>query len=203
MAPTALTEGLPIISKKKVEYRGTIVEEMDLDEVLKRSPALVIVDELAHTNAPGSRHEKRYQDVLEILEAGIDVYTAFNVQHLESRKDSVEAITGISIRETIPDSVLEMASLVELVDIAPTELLKRLKEGKVYLGDKADRAAENFFKVDKLTALREIALRMTAERVDQELQKFMSVRPEGSPWPTHERLLVAISHSPYSEKWFV
>lgn len=196
----ALTEGLVILPKKKIEYRGTALEEMDLDEVLRRHPDLVVVDELAHSNVSGSRHEKRYQDVLELLEAGIDVYTAFNVQHLESRKDAVEAITGIPIRETVPDSILEVATLVELVDIAPTELLKRLKDGKVYLGDKAERAAENFFKVDKLTALREIALRMTAERVDQELQKFVSTRSEGSPWQTNERLLVALSHSPYSEK---
>jgi two-component system sensor histidine kinase KdpD len=196
----ALTEGLPVIQKKKVKYRGATLEEMDLEEILRRRPELVVVDELAHSNAPGSRHEKRYQDVLEILDAHIDVFTAFNVQHLESRKDSVEAITGIPIRETVPDSILERASQVELVDIAPTELLKRLKEGKVYLGDKADRAAQNFFKEDKLTALREIALRMTAERVDQDLQRFVSVRAEGSPWQTNERLLAAVSHSPYSEK---
>lgn len=196
----ALTEGLPLIPKKKIEYRGTSLEEMDLEEILRRRPDLVLVDELAHSNVPGSRHEKRYQDVLEILEAGIDVYTAFNVQHLESRKDSVEAITGIQIRETVPDSILERASQVELVDIAPSELLKRLKEGKVYLGDKADRATQNFFKEDKLTALREIALRMTAERVDHDLQKLVSIRAEGHPWQTNERLLVAVSHSPYSEK---
>lgn len=195
-----LTVGLLQIPLKKIEYRGTHLEELDLDEILRRKPDLVVVDELAHTNAPGSRHEKRYQDVLEILDAGIDVYTAFNVQHLESRKDSVEAITGIPIRETVPDTILERASQVELVDIAPSELLKRLKEGKVYLGDRAERATQNFFKEDKLTALREIALRMTAERVDQDLQKFVSVRPEGSPWNANERLLVAISHSPYSEK---
>lgn len=196
----ALTEGLPFIQRKKVEYRGTTLDEMDLEEILRRQPELVVVDELAHSNVPGSRHEKRYQDVLEILDANIDVYTAFNVQHLESRKDSVEAITGIPIRETVPDSMLERASQVELVDIAPSELLKRLKEGKVYLGDKAERAAQNFFKEDKLTALREIALRMTAERVDQDLQRFVSIRAEGSPWQTNERLLVAVSHSPYSEK---
>ncbi|HWU45062.1 MAG TPA: histidine kinase, partial [Bdellovibrio sp.] len=195
-----LTEGLTIMPRLKVEYRGTQLEEMDLDGVLKRKPQLVVVDELAHTNVPGSRHEKRYQDVLEILDAGIDVFTAFNVQHLESRKDAVEAITGIAIRETVPDSILEVAGQVELVDIAPSELLKRLKEGKVYLGDKAVRATQNFFKEDKLTALREIALRMTAERVDQDLQKFVSVRSEGGPWQTNERLLVAFSHSPYSEK---
>ncbi len=196
----ALTEGLPVVDKIKIEYRGTFLEEMNLEEILRRKPKLVIVDELAHTNAPGTRHEKRYLDVLDLLEAGIDVFTAFNVQHLESRKDAVEAITGISIRETLPDSILERANQVELVDIAPTELLKRLKEGKVYLGDKADRAAQNFFKEAPLTALREIALRMTAERVDQDLQRFVSDRPEGSPWQTNERLLVAISHSPYSER---
>jgi two-component system sensor histidine kinase KdpD len=195
----ALLEGLPTITKKKSEYRGTDLEEMDLDEILRRKPGLVIVDELAHTNTPGSRHEKRYQDVLELLDAGIHVYTALNVQHLESRKDAAEAITGIPIRETVPDSILERASQVELVDIAPSELLKRLKEGRVYLGDKAQRAAENFFKEDKLTALREIALRITAERVDQDLQQFVSIRQD-RPWQANDRLLVAISHSPYSEK---
>lgn len=195
-----LTVGLPHIPRKKIHYRGADLEELDIDEILRRKPELVIVDELAHTNAPTSRYAKRYQDVLEILEAGIDVYTAFNVQHLESRKDAVEAITGIQIRETVPDSILEKASSVELVDIAPSELLKRLKEGKVYLGDKAERATQNFFKEDTLTALREIALRMTAERVDQDLQKFVSIRSDGNPWQTNERLLVAISHSPYSEK---
>jgi two-component system sensor histidine kinase KdpD len=193
-------EGLPTLARKQLDYRGTLLEEMDLDAILKRAPELVIVDELAHTNIPGSRHEKRYQDVIELLEEGIDVFTAFNVQHLESRKDAVEAITGIPIRETVPDSILELATQVELVDIAPAELLKRLKEGKIYLGDKAERAGKNFFKEDKLTALREIALRMTAERVDQDLKKFVSVRAEGTPWQTNERLLVAFSHSPYSEK---
>lgn len=197
----ALTQGLEAIPKRQFNYKGTVLEEMDIDAILKRKPRIVIVDELAHTNIPGSRHEKRYQDVLEIIENGIDVYSAFNVQHLESRKDAVEAITGIPIRETVPDSILDYADQVELIDIAPNELLKRLKEGKVYLGDKAERAAQNFFKEDKLTALREIALRMTAERVDQDLQKFVSVRSaDVSPWQTNERLLVAFSHSPYSEK---
>ena len=196
----ALLDGLDILPRRQITYRNTQMEEMDLDAVLERNPKIVVVDELAHTNVHGSRHEKRYQDVLELLDAGIDVYTALNVQHLESRKDSVEAITGIPIRETVPDSILERASLVELVDIAPTELLKRLREGKVYLGEKAAHAENNFFKEDKLTALREIALRMTAERVDQDLQRFISVRQNQSPWQTNERLLVAISHSPYSER---
>lgn len=194
-----LLHGLEVIPKKSINHRGIAIEEMDLDAILARKPDIVVVDELPHTNVPGSRHEKRYQDVLEILDAGIDVFTALNVQHLESRKDTVESITGIRIRETVPDSMLDRASLVELVDIAPSELLKRLREGKVYLGDKAIEAADKFFKEDRLTALREIALRMTAERVDQDLQRF-SVTRNDVPWQTNERLLVAVSHSPYSEK---
>ncbi|MBX3033526.1 MAG: sensor histidine kinase KdpD [Bdellovibrionaceae bacterium] len=196
----ALLEGLPVLPRRRIPHRGAALEEMDLDAILRRRPELVLVDELAHSNAPGSRHPKRYQDVLELLEAGIDVATTLNVQHLESRKDSVEAITGVAIRETVPDSILEKASLVELVDIAPSELLKRLREGKVYLGDKAESAARNFFKEDHLTALREMALRLTAERVDQDLQRFAGHRGAGRPWRTNERLMVAVSHSPYSEK---
>lgn len=195
----SLVHNLPQIPRRVIDYRGTRLEEMDLDAILKRKPELVLVDELAHTNAPGSRHPKRYQDVLEILDAGIDVFTTLNVQHLESRKESVESITGIQIRETVPDSVLERAHLIELVDIAPSELLKRLREGKVYLGDRAEIAAQNFFKEDRLTALREIALRFTAERVDQDLQRFVEIR-QSSPWQTNERLMVAISHSPFSER---
>lgn len=194
-----LLAGLEVIPKKIIRHRDKDLEEMDLERILELKPELVIVDELPHTNVPGSRHEKRYQDVIELLDAGIDVYTAINVQHLESRKDVVETITGIQIRETVPDSILERANLVELVDIAPSELLKRLNVGKVYLGDKAKAAADGFFKEDKLTALRELALRMTAERVDQDLQRFCVSRDE-TPWQTNERLLVAVSHSPYSEK---
>lgn len=195
-----LLQELTVIPRRQINYRGTVLQEMDIDAILKRKPQLVVVDELAHTNVPGSRHAKRYQDVLELLEAGIDVLTAINVQHLESRKDAVEAITGIPIRETVPDSLLERAVQLELVDLSPTELLKRLREGKVYLGERADRAAQNFFKEDRLTALREIALRITAERVDQDLQRFASVRQGELPWQTNERLMVAISHSPGSEK---
>lgn len=197
----ALLEGLEIVPRRTVMYRETRFEELDVDAILARRPQIVVVDELAHTNAPGSRHAKRYQDVLELLDAGIDVYAALNVQHLESRKDSVEAITQISIRETVPDSIIERANQVELVDIAPPDLLKRLKEGKVYLGENAARAAQNFFREDKLTALREIALRLTAERVDQDLQRLNITRAaSASPWQTNERLMVAVSHSPYSEK---
>lgn len=195
----ALLEGLDLLERRKLDYKGTKLDEMDLDAILNRRPDLVLVDELAHSNIPGSRHPKRYQDVLEILDQGIDVYSTLNIQHLESRKESVEAIAQISIRETVPDSILDRASQVELVDIAPSELLKRLSEGKVYLGDKAQRAADHFFKEDRLTALREIALRLTAERVDQDLQRFGDMRAGKSPWQTNERLLVAISHSPHSE----
>lgn len=195
----ALLAGLEILPRRKIEYRGATLEEMDIDEILRRRPRLVLVDELAHSNAPGSRHPKRYQDVLELLDAGIDVYTTINVQHLESRKDAVEAITGTPVRETVPDGILERATLVEVVDIAPTELLRRLKEGKVYLGENAARAAENFFQEDRLTALREIALRLTAERVDHDLRRFSGTGQQ-SPWQTNERLLVGVSHSPFSEK---
>lgn len=196
----ALTHGLPLIPRKKVDYKGAILEEMDLDAILARNPKLVLVDELAHTNMPGSRHHKRYQDVFELLDNGIDVYTTLNVQHLESRKDAVEQISKIVVRETVPDSILERASQIELVDISPSELLKRMKEGKVYLGDRAEAAQQNFFKEGPLTALREIALRITAERVDQELLGFMERAQIQGPWRANERLMVAVSHSPYSER---
>lgn len=196
----ALLDGLTLIPRKKIEYKGATLEEMDLDAILKRNPKLVLVDELAHTNMPGSRHHKRYQDVFELLDHGIDVYTTLNVQHLESRKDAVEQISGVVVRETVPDSVLERASQIELVDISPSELLKRMREGKVYLGDRAEAAQKNFFKEAPLTALREIALRITAERVDQDLRSFMEHERIQGPWRASERLMVAVSHSPYSER---
>ncbi|MBS1969497.1 MAG: sensor histidine kinase KdpD [Bdellovibrionales bacterium] len=195
-----LLEGLELIPRKKINYRGTELQEMDLDAILKRRPKLVIVDELAHTNAPGTLHPKRYQDVLQLLEEGIDVYTAVNVQHIESRKDSVEKITGISIRETVPDSIIERANHIELIDITPAGLLKRLREGKVYLEERAERAAQNFFKEAPLSALREIALRLTAEKVDYDLQDYSKLHGSEGPWNTNERLMVAVSHSPYSER---
>lgn len=196
----ALLAGLPLIPKKKLEYRGVTLEEMDLDAILARRPRLVLVDELAHTNAPNSRHPKRWQDVEELLDAGMDVYTTINVQHLESRKDAVEGITGVIIRETVPDSILERASQVDLIDLSPSELLKRLREGKVYLGENAQLALENFFKLDRLTALREIALRLTAERVDLELQGMSSSPEKRTAWNANERLMVAVSPSPHSER---
>lgn len=192
--------GLEVLPKKKITYRNTALEEMDLDAILVRKPKLVIIDELAHTNVPGSLHPKRYQDVLQILEAGIDVYTAVNVQHIESRKESVEKITGITIRETVPDSIIERANHIVLIDITPAGLLKRLREGKVYLEERAERAAQNFFKEAPLSALREIALRLTAEKVDHDLQDYGRLHSSEGPWNTNERLMVAVSHSPYSER---
>ena len=194
----ALLLDFPQIPRQKVEYRGIELSEFDLDAVLKRQPRLALVDELAHTNAPNSRQPKRYQDVLELLDAGIDVYTTLNVQHVDSRADIVAQISGTIVRETVPDSVLDAAE-VELVDLTPDHLLKRLAEGKVYLGDRAVAAAENFFKPGNLTALREMALRFTAERVNHELRDFMRSRPIVGPWKAGERLLVAVSSSPYSE----
>ncbi|MGE4107713.1 MAG: ATP-binding protein [Bacteriovoracia bacterium] len=194
----SLLHGMEIIPRKKIEYKGTVFEEMDIDRILKEKPPLVLVDELAHTNAPGSRHPKRYQDVEELLNSGINVYTTLNVQHIESRADLVQKITGVPIKETVPDSILEFANQLELIDLSPQELLKRLKEGKVYLGERAEQAAKNFFKEENLTALRELALRFTAEKVDTELKDSMTVKGIVGPWKTNERLMVAISHSPYS-----
>ena len=194
-----LMEGLPLVPRRRIEYRGTTFEELDIDAVLKRRPRVVLVDELAHTNVPGARHEKRWLDVLEILDADIDVYTTLNVQHLESRKETVEAITNLAVSETVPDTVLERAANVILIDITPAELLQRLRDGKVYLGDRAQVALDHFFKEDRLTALRELALRFTAERVDNELQELRFEGEDQSRWRSTERLMVAISHSPFSE----
>ncbi len=189
-----LMDGLEVVPRKKIEYRGITFEEMDLDAILARKPKIALVDELAHTNVPGSRHPKRWQDVFELLDVGIDVYSTLNVQHLESRKESVEQIAQISVRETVPDSVLDRAFQIRLIDLSPSELLKRLKEGKVYLGDKAELASKNFFQEEKLTALREIALRLAAEKVDTDLQTFTASREAGAPWQTVERLMVAVDH---------
>ncbi|PWB68886.1 two-component sensor histidine kinase, partial [candidate division GN15 bacterium] len=195
----ALTEGIEIVPRRKITYRNADLREMDLDALLKRKPQLALVDELAHTNVPGSRHPKRWQDVVELLDAGIDVYTTLNVQHIESRKALVEAIGGITVRETVPDAILERTSALELVDITPAELLKRLEEGKVYLGERAEAAAANFFKEDRLTALRELALRLTAEKVDSDLHDLIATGGGAETWKPAERLMVAVSHSPHSE----
>ena len=196
----ALLRGLEIIPRARFDYRNHPLEEMDLDAVLARRPQLVLVDELAHTNAPGSRHPKRYQDVLEILNAGINVYTTVNVQHLASRADTVRQITGITVRETVPDSLFSLADQVELVDVTPEELRQRLQEGKVYVPESAQVASKNFFRVGNLIALREMALRLTAERVDHQLKDYMSLKRIAGPWKSGERLLVAVSSSPFAER---
>ena len=161
-------------------------------------PQLVLVDELAHTNAPGSRHPKRYQDALELLDAGINVYATLNVQHLESRLDVVQQISGVVVREAVPDSVLDQADEIELIDVTPDQLRKRLAEGKVYMGERAATASENFFREETLTALREMALRTTAEHVDQELRDVMRTKRIGSPWKSGQRLGVGVGPSPFS-----
>lgn len=194
----ALLAGLEVLPAKIIAYRGKSFEELDLDALLARRPEVALIDELAHTNIPGSRHAKRWQDVLEVLDAGIDVYTTLNVQHIESRKEDVEVITGITVHETVPDSVLERASQIELVDITPGDLIERLSEGRVYLGEQAGLAAENFFKADKLTALRELSLRVTGEMVSNELKNLAALRPGSEAWRTREKFMVAVSASPYS-----
>lgn len=194
----ALTKGLIEAPRRKVIYRDVELEEMDLDSIIFLRPQLVLVDELAHTNAPDSRHPKRYQDVLEMLSLGIDVSTTLNVQHIESRSESVRQITGIAVQETVPDSLLEMADEVELIDITPERLRERLSDGKVYLGPRAGIAAEHFFQETNLTALRELALRLTAERVDHRLRELRQgqTRPLGGM--AGDRLLVAVGPSPHS-----
>jgi len=195
-----LLEGMPIMPRAQLEYRGTKLNEMDLDAILTWHPGLAVADELAHTNAPGSRHPKRYQDVLELLDAGINVYTTLNVQHVASRSDVVRQISGVSVHETVPDSVLDLADEIVLVDLTPEQLRARLAEGKVYLGERAAMAAENFFKESNLTALREMALRLVAEHVDRDLRDIMSEQKIAGPWKSGDRLLVAVSASPYSER---
>jgi len=196
----ALLEGLEIVPRKEVHYLGVALPEMDIDAILARRPQIVLVDELAHSNAPGSRHEKRWLDVEEILEAGIDVYTTVNIQHFESLNDVVAQITGITVRETVPDRLLDLAFEIKLIDIPPEDLLQRLHEGKVYIANQAAKAIEKFFRPGNLMALRELSLRRTAARVDDQMRAYMETQSIAGPWPTAERLLVCVSGSPYSEK---
>ena len=193
---TALLEGLDTLPRAQVQYRGHTVEEFDLDAALARHPQLLLVDELAHTNAPGCRHPKRYLDVQEVLKAGIDVYTTLNIQHLESLNDIVARITRIRVRETLPDSVLELADEIELIDLTPEALIQRLNEGKVYVPHQASRAVQNYFKPGNLTALRELALRRTAERVDSQMVDYMRRHAIAGPWPAGERIMVCVSEHP-------
>ena len=191
-----LLDSLEVLPRRALEYRGVRLEEFDLDAALARHPALLLVDELAHTNAPGSRHTKRWQDVEELLAAGVNVYTTLNIQHFESLNDVVAQITGVIVRETVPDSVLERADEVELVDVTPDVLQQRLREGKVYVPEQAGRAIERFFRKGNLIALRELALRRTAERVDAQMRGYMAEQGIRETWATGERLLVCIGPSP-------
>jgi two-component system, OmpR family, sensor histidine kinase KdpD len=195
-----LLEGLELVPRKSIEYKSTIVYEMDLDAIIARKPQLVLVDELAHTNAPGSRHAKRYQDVLEILDNGINVYTTVNVQHLESRSDTVAQITGVIVRETMPDEIFENADEIEVIDLTPEELLQRLSEGKVYPPERSKEAIESFFRKGNITALREMALRIVADRVDKQLHEYMQLKRIKGPWKSGLHLLVAVSHTQQSAK---
>ena len=196
----ALVPGLEILPRREVEYHEIKLPELNTDAVIKRHPELVLVDEFAHTNAPGSRHPKRYLDVDDILDAGIDVYTTLNVQHLESMNDVVAQVTGVIVRETVPDKVLDEASEIEVIDLPPDELLNRLKEGKVYVPEQAKQAIEKFFRKGNLSALREMSLRRAAERIDSQMRNYMRTRAIQGPWAVAERLLVYVSTSPLSEK---
>ena len=196
----ALLDGLELLPRRRVEYRGHALEEFDIDAALARRPQILIVDEMAHTNAEGSRHPKRYQDIEELLDAGIDVWTALNIQHLECLSDLVTRIAGVEVREIVPDIALKKADEVILVDLPPAELIDRLKEGKVYLPENAQRAIEGFFRPATLTALRELALRRTADRVDDQMVDFLRQSAIEGPWATAERLLVLVGPDTLSQR---
>jgi two-component system, OmpR family, sensor histidine kinase KdpD len=196
----SLLAGLEIIPEKSIDYRTTSLREFDLDAALTRKPSLILVDELAHTNAPGSRHEKRWQDVEELLSAGISVYATLNIQHLESANDVVAQITGVRVRETVPDSVFEKAYEVELVDLPPDDLIQRLKEGKVYVPEYSKTALKNFFRKGNLIALRELALRSLAERIDVQVQEYRRDEAVHEVWPIGERIIVCVGTGPLSPR---
>ena len=200
METERLLAGLEILPRKQIDYRGILVPEMDLDLALERKPRLALVDELAHTNAPGSRHPKRYQDVEELLNAGIDVYTTLNIQHLESVRNTVAQITGVWVRETVPDSIVDMAAAIKLVDLPPDELMLRLKEGKVYVPEMIAHATKDFFRKGNLSALREIALRIAAEHVERQTQAYMQSQAIQGPWAAAEHLLVCINSGPLANR---
>jgi len=194
----ALATGFQIVPRMSLDYRGVTLTEMNLDAVLARRPQLALVDELAHTNVPGSRHPKRWQDIQELRDAGIDVFTTLNVQHVESRADTVKQITGAEIRETVPDSVLDDAVL-ELIDLPPRELVQRLHEGKVYVADRAAAAMQSFFREANLNALRELALRLVADHVGEDTILYRRTEAAAGTWKVGNRLLVAVGPSPLSE----
>jgi two-component system sensor histidine kinase KdpD len=192
----ALVDGLETLPRRAVDYRGTVLQEFDLDAALARRPAVILIDELAHSNAPGLRHAKRWQDVQELLKAGITIYTTVNVQHLESLNDVVAKITGVRVRETVPDSILERADDVELIDLPPDDLLQRLKDGKVYVPEQIQHAIHNFFAKGNLIALRELALRRTAERVDQQMEVYRRDHAVVRTWPAAETIIVCVNTKP-------
>jgi two-component system sensor histidine kinase KdpD len=196
----ALLDGLEVLPTRPIDYKGAILQEFDIDAALKRRPAIILVDELAHTNAPGSRHPKRWQDIHELLEAGIDVYSALNVQHLESLNDDIGQISGIRVWETVPDTVFEDADEIELVDLPPDELLIRLREGKIYLPQQAQEAIKHFFRKGNLIALRELALRQTASRVDAQMLDYREGHSIREVWQVNERILVCIGPNPLAER---
>lgn len=192
----AKLSGLPLLPRTAMIHRGRVLTDLDLDALLARRPQLALIDELAHTNPEGARHEKRWQDVEDVLAAGIDVYTTLNIQHIETLNEAVARITGIRVRETVPDGVLDLADEIELIDLPPDELVERLKAGKVYPQDQAARALGSFFVKGNLTALRELAMRAAADRVDAQLREHMAAHAIPGPWPTHERILVCVNDSP-------
>jgi two-component system, OmpR family, sensor histidine kinase KdpD len=191
---------LEVMLRKQVTYRGVTLEEMDTEAIIARHPKVVLVDELAHTNAPGSKHPKRYQDVEELLDAGIDVVTTLNIQHLESLNDLVASITGIRVRETLPDRILDQADEVELIDISPYALRQRMKHGNIYPPDRIDAALNNFFREGNLTALRELALRRTAEKTETQLQEYMTEHHIAQTWSASERVLVGFDARPHTRQ---
>lgn len=193
-----LAEDLPRIEPKLITYREKEIQEMDIDTILRAKPELVLVDELAHTNIPGSRHVRRFQDVEELINAGIDVYTTLNIQHIESLNDVVAKITGVIVRETVPDYIVEQADNIRLIDIPPEDLIKRFKEGKVYVSGQAEQALKKFFRAGNINALRELALRFTASNVDQEMTNYMRSNRIDGPWPASGRVMVCVSASPFS-----
>ena len=195
----ALLTGLEILPRQHLDYRGQSLDDLDLDALLARRPQLALVDELAHTNVPGARHLKRWQDVAEALDAGIDVTTTLNIQHIESLNDAVARITGVRVQETVPDAIVARADEIELIDLPPEELIGRLRDGKVYREGTVGRALDNFFTKPNLTALRELALRTAASRVDQQMLSLMQQGAVKGPWPTQDRILVCINESPLAK----
>lgn len=195
-----LLEGLTVLPRKQIEYNNIILDDMDIDKILELKPQLVVVDELAHTNIPGSRHEKRYQDVEELINAGIDVFTTLNIQHVESLVDIIQQVSYVNVHETVPDSILELADQIELIDLTPEKLLERLKEGKVYFPEKAKQAMKQFFRKGNLLALRELSLKYTAKKVDEDMISYKQHYAIKTPWAVSSKLLVGVSASPNSER---